>query len=151
MKLDSKEVMAIWNGQFPEDLFHNLKILGLECFHEHSTFPSHLLERFPNLEMLEVSQSSFETIFPWEGRNDHCSRVFTHINQLRFENLSLLKYIWNIHGSLFIYSLNLKKLAPSSLSFQNLTILIIYQCDGLVNLVTSSMARNFVQLKTMRI
>ena len=87
--------MTIWNDQYPEDLFHNIKTLGLECFCDYTTFPSHLLERYPNLKMLEVSQSSFETIFPWEGSNDHCSRVPTNINQLKFENLSQLKHIWN--------------------------------------------------------
>ena len=46
---------------------------------------------------------------------------------------------------------SLKKLAPPSMSFQNLTTLIVDQCDVLFILVTSSIARSFVQLIAMRI
>ncbi|KAF7827778.1 putative Rpp4C4 [Senna tora] len=58
LKLDGKDAMMIWNGQYPEDLFHNIKTLALENFQEEPTFLCNFLGRFSNLMRLEVSKAS---------------------------------------------------------------------------------------------
>ena len=155
LELDSKDVMIICNGQYPDNLFHNIKSLRLTLFQEQSAFPSNFLERFINLEMLQISYSSFETILPWES-----AKMPTKIKELRLRALSELKYIWSLESQLDslaqdLESLrikdcsSLKRLAPSSISFHNLASLTVYQCHGMVNLVTSSTARTLVQLTDM--
>ncbi|KAL5583203.1 hypothetical protein UlMin_015645 [Ulmus minor] len=44
---------------------------------------------------------------------------------------------------------SLKSLAPSAISFQNLTYLVVSKCDGMVNLLSFSTAKSLAQLRVM--
>ncbi|XP_048135752.1 uncharacterized protein LOC115732831 [Rhodamnia argentea] len=64
--LVAKDIQMIRDGKFPDDIFGKPKALTLACFQdEKATFPpSFLIERFQNMESLEILRSSFEDIFP---------------------------------------------------------------------------------------
>ncbi|KAA3473087.1 disease resistance protein isoform X3 [Gossypium australe] len=62
-----------------------------------------------------------------------------------FPNLHQLTLGWNV-GVKEIWHL-----VPSSISFQNLVILEVRECDGIIKLITHSTAKSLVQLKEMSI
>ncbi|TXG48723.1 hypothetical protein EZV62_024598 [Acer yangbiense] len=101
---------------------------------EHGVFMSFISQKvsFPCLEELELCELP-ELLHLWK-ENSQPSKVF--------ENLSCPKVAG--YG-------NLKTLVPSSVSLQNLTMLEVQKCDGLINFVTFSTAKSLKQLKIMNI
>ncbi|KAI4353333.1 hypothetical protein L6164_002292 [Bauhinia variegata] len=164
LALNYKDAMIIWEGQYQEKLLHNIESLALRCFYEQSpTLIGNFLRRFANLEKLELSDSSYEMIFPWEGVSDQNTGMNIQIRQVRLDNLGQLKYIWSKDSSLLdslsgnleslevLYCSSLKNLVPPSICFENLTNIYVGGCEGLIYLITSSTAKSLVQLKTMTI
>ncbi|XP_021659394.2 uncharacterized protein LOC110649219 isoform X2 [Hevea brasiliensis] len=165
LSLIVKHAKMILEGHFPADLFHKLKVVQLNYFHDKSAiFPFDLLQLFYNMEKLFIWCSHFEELFPYEGLVDkekHASSL-AQIRYLELDLLPDLKYIWNQHSQLdqVLQNLetlkvkrcdNLISLAPSSASFQNLTNLDIENCSGLSSLVTCSAAKSLVQLTELGI
>ncbi|KAI9127782.1 hypothetical protein K1719_000775 [Acacia pycnantha] len=63
--LDEDDAIMIRNDQFPADCCPQVEILRIKGFvDEWVTFPYTLLGRFPNLNALQVENSSFEEILP---------------------------------------------------------------------------------------
>ncbi|XP_052877121.1 uncharacterized protein LOC108471365 isoform X2 [Gossypium arboreum] len=67
------------------------------------------------------------------------------VNKYMFPNLHQLTLGWNV-GVKEIW-----RLIPSSISFQNLIILEVRECDGIIKLITHSTAKSLVHLKEMSI
>ncbi|KAI4357605.1 hypothetical protein L6164_001543 [Bauhinia variegata] len=163
MTLNSKEVMRIWNGQFPTNLFCKLKFLRLCHFYdERSSFPYWLLQRIPTLEELFVEYSSFKEIFLSDRLilEDRQIGSVTYLHKIwlwglhKLENISkegVDTVLENLEHLCKAECSNLLILAPSKVSFNRLTYLEVKKCESLVKLVTSSTARSLAQLKTMKI
>ncbi|KAF2294862.1 hypothetical protein GH714_024599 [Hevea brasiliensis] len=163
LTLTRKDVTIIWQNQFPADLFRKLKVVEIHCFHDESVvFPFHLLERFRCMEKLVVACSQFKELFSYEGSigKEKYAEILRQIRHLELLKLPDLTDIWN-QDSQLDYVLqpledlvvsecnSLITLAPSSASFQNLTTLDVWKCNGLVGLLTSSTAKSLVRLTIM--
>ncbi|XP_056161055.1 uncharacterized protein LOC115693745 [Syzygium oleosum] len=163
--LIEKDIQMIQHGKFPDDIFSKLKALILACFHdENAVFPPRfLLERFQNLQSLEVFCSSFEDIFPDEGFVDEGKHpMLENLRELKLIKLHKLKHVWreNHLASKILQSIktfevmdcpSLTTLFPAMTSFQKLTNLVVKNSSGLVHLVTFSAVTNLVHLINMTI
>ncbi|KAL3729832.1 hypothetical protein ACJRO7_026905 [Eucalyptus globulus] len=163
--LVDNNIQMIQDGNFPKDIFGKLKALTLACFHdENAVFPlKFLLEKFQNLQSLEVFCSSFEDIFLDEGLVDNAKHsVLESLRKLKLNKLHNLKSVWR-EGSLVLKILQsietfevwdcpcLTTIFPTMTSFKNLTKLVVKNSSGLVHLVTASMVTNLVHLNYMTI
>ncbi|KAI9128053.1 hypothetical protein K1719_001046 [Acacia pycnantha] len=134
--LDEDDVSMIRNDQFPTDRCPQAEFLHIEgLVEEWVTFPYTLLERFPNMNELHVSDSSLKEIFPSHA---HIVDQIPPFKKLSLANLDQLKNIFPSH-------------ATSSTSFHNLTVLKVSQCHQLVYLMTISTAKSLVNLETLEI
>ncbi len=150
----------ICQSQFPKHIFRNLK--NLEVVNDESeNFRIGFLERFHNLEKLELRWSSYKEIFSNEDIAEHAEMI-TQVKSLKLWELSDLMYIWkqdskldsiteNLESLEVWWCENLINLVPSSASFKNLTTLELWYCQRLMNLVTSSTAKSLVCLTKLRI
>ncbi|XP_044499724.1 probable disease resistance protein At4g27220 isoform X2 [Mangifera indica] len=120
-----------------------------------------ILQRSVKLEKLELSDCSYEEIFTC-GEDEKDTNILIHIKALKLSYLSDAKYLWGKGSKLNSLLQNLEVLEvygcerminvlPSSASFENLTVLIVEWCHGLMNLLTPSIAKNLVQLREMKI
>ncbi|XP_022747149.1 uncharacterized protein LOC111296924 isoform X3 [Durio zibethinus] len=119
------------------DYFCKLKVLGLVRFPQQlAIFPSYLFQllSLPNLESLQIERCYFEElVFQSEGVG----------GEEGFQNLRIL----HVEGCPKLKS----NLVPSSVCFQNLMTLEVYECDGIIKLVTHSTAKSLTQLREIRI
>ncbi|KDO64068.1 hypothetical protein CISIN_1g0009451mg [Citrus sinensis] len=160
LKLSGKDIAMICQSQFPKHIFRNLK--NLEVVNDESeNFRIGFLERFHNLEKLELRWSSYKEIFSNEEIVEH-AEMLTQVKSLKLWELSDLMYIWkqdskldsiteNLESLEVWWCENLINLVPSSASFKNLTTLELWYCQRLMNLVTSSTAKSLVCLTKLRI
>ncbi|KAF8019549.1 hypothetical protein BT93_G0284 [Corymbia citriodora subsp. variegata] len=163
--LVDKDIQTIQNGKFSNDFFDKPKALTLACLHdENAVFPSIvLLQRFKNLQSLEVFCSSFEDIFPDEGLVDEGKHsMLENLKKLKLSKLCNLKRVWR-EGYLVAKILQsiskfevwdcpgLTTIFPAASSFRNLTELEVKNSFGLVHLVTVSTITNLVYLTKMTI
>ncbi|KAK3200438.1 hypothetical protein Dsin_023853 [Dipteronia sinensis] len=137
--LRGEGTQMISQGQFSEQLFCNLKFLGV--YNDNSAvFPLCILQRFCHLQELHLIFSFYGEIFSYEKDETHVGID------------SKLDMVLQKLESLFVeYCDNLIQLVPSSTSFQNLTFLEVMSCKGLRNLMTSSTAKSLLQLREMAI
>ncbi|XP_028769764.1 uncharacterized protein LOC114727230 [Neltuma alba] len=143
------------SDQFPVDQCPRVDILRIErSVYKMMT----LLERFPQLKALHVQHSPFEEIFPSQAHIvDHTGK-FPPLKEVYLANMDELKHIWRNDSQLpTIQNLevphvencsSLITLAPSSTSFDSLTVLVS-KCHQLVYLVTNHMAKSLVNLETL--
>ncbi|KAK3200418.1 hypothetical protein Dsin_023833 [Dipteronia sinensis] len=139
LKLIGEATRMISQGQFSEELFCNLKFLRVKN-DKSVLFPLRILQRFRHLHVLHLKSSSYKEIFSYEEDGTHVgvdSKLDMIISKL--EKLTVAD------------CQNLIQLVPSSTSFQNLTVLKVWGCHGLKNLMTSSTAKRLVQLREMEI
>ncbi|KAL3729833.1 hypothetical protein ACJRO7_026906, partial [Eucalyptus globulus] len=95
--LVDNNIQMIQGGNLPDDIFSKLEALTVACFHDEKTvFPLRfLLERFQNLQSLEVFCSSFEDIFPDEGLVDKGKHpVLENLREIKLNKLHNLKRVW---------------------------------------------------------
>ncbi|GLU09194.1 hypothetical protein SLE2022_260670 [Rubroshorea leprosula] len=169
LSLTSDDIAMISDGQFPRDLFCNVKVLRLLAYKddESPVFPIHFLQRFRKLEKLHVAYSNFKELFPFEGDTvgqEKCvGTVQLHIRELKVKSLGNLTQICNQDsGGAGLILQNLKilrvydcdgliSLSASTAPFHNLTTLVVRDCRQLRNLVSFSTAQSLVQLETMSI
>ncbi|XP_011023690.1 PREDICTED: probable disease resistance protein At4g27220 [Populus euphratica] len=162
LSLNSKDAAKVCQGQFPADLFHKIRVLELQCFHDESAeFPFGIMHRFQNMEKLVVTHGYFKELFPCRLVDEE-GHTLARILYLELFNLPVLEKIWNqdLRVDQLLQNLvtlevrscdSLINLAPSASSFGNLTGLHIWDCEALKYLVTSSTARSLVQLSAMSI
>ncbi|XP_050274661.1 uncharacterized protein LOC126717233 isoform X1 [Quercus robur] len=149
--------------QLLEECFYKLKYLSIIGYLAVSDWIN-FLKRLHSLETLLLRLTSWEEIFPYEQLFDqeNNATILAQLRVLELYELPTLTHLWkeDSQPSPILYNLEnlrvsfcdkLKILVPSSISFQNLTILEIQKCHGLVNLVTSSTAKSLVQLKKMSV
>ncbi|GKV26332.1 hypothetical protein SLEP1_g35659 [Rubroshorea leprosula] len=166
LSLTSDDIAMICNRQFPEDLFSNVKVLRLLCYHNESEdFPFRFIERFFNLEKLFIGCSSFKELFPSVASIDCPEKDVgwqLRIRKLTLDALCNLKYIWNQGSPSDLLVENLKSLkvqrcdclislSESTASFRNLTTLFVTSCQILRSLFSSTTVQSLVHLQTMRI
>ncbi|KAI6678441.1 hypothetical protein NL676_039237 [Syzygium grande] len=102
--LVDKDIQMILDGKFPHDIFGKPEALTLACFHdEKAVFPARFfLERFQNLQSLEVFCSSFEEIFPDEGLVDkELHPVLENLSELKLRRAyaESATEIWKLLGA----------------------------------------------------
>ncbi|XP_048136672.1 uncharacterized protein LOC125315529 [Rhodamnia argentea] len=152
----------------------NLKRLGLNelwYLRQNVSFPSNfLLQRFPNLETLDVDCSSFEEIFPGDafghgGATSHGEliemekplRALKNLKRLGLNELWYLRQVWKDGSSMAeilkqieVLSIfrcpSLSIIFPSPTSFHSLTNLQVEHCVVLVHLGTCSAVTSLVHL-----
>ncbi|EOY11255.1 NB-ARC domain-containing disease resistance protein, putative isoform 2 [Theobroma cacao] len=166
LKLEWNDIMKeIWHGQLRANFFYKLKVLELIHFPDKSAvFPHCFIQSLPNLEKLVVSEASFSHIFHFEGFDGEKNRAsaITSLNELVLSELPELTHLWKeeYHPIAAFCELRtlqvrdcgkLKILAPSAVSFENLTTLEVSRCHGYVNLIACSTAKSLVQLTRMTI
>ena len=153
----------ILQTDFPQYLFGSLKQLDI-LDDDSACFPIwKVLERFHNLELLSLSHCSCEEVFSKEGcLETHVGKLamikrielyrLNHLKQLCKQN-SKLDSIFQLLESLKVYRCqNLSSLLPSSsVSFWNLTILVVFGCKELIHLATSFTAKTLVRLVTVQV
>ncbi|TXG65705.1 hypothetical protein EZV62_006980 [Acer yangbiense] len=147
LTMSIKDMSMILQGQFPEDLFHKLKILHM-MNDKSAVFPLGLLQRFHNLQNLVLSISSYKEIFSYEEVQKHAGTlsqikdlmlcVLLDLNQMWKRNPKMDMILQNLEILNVLYCHNLINLVPFSTYFRNLTTLDVCNCDGLINLVTYS-------------
>uniref|UniRef100_A0A6N2LW98 Uncharacterized protein n=1 Tax=Salix viminalis TaxID=40686 RepID=A0A6N2LW98_SALVM len=160
--LNVKDATKACQGQFSADLFHKVRVLGLQCFDGASAvFPSGILNRFNNMEKLVVTRGYFKELFPCQLVDEE-EHTLARIRFLELIDLPDLEKIWNqdlrvdqllqnLETLEVSYCGSLINLAPSASSFGNLTALHVQDCKALKYLVTSSTARSLTQLSVMSI
>ncbi|GLU09192.1 hypothetical protein SLE2022_260650 [Rubroshorea leprosula] len=169
LSLTSDDIAMISDGQFPRDLFCNVKVLRLLAYKDDESlvFAIHFLQRFRKLEKLHVACSNFKELFPSEGDTagqEKCvETVQSPIRELKVKSLHNLTQICNQDSGgaglilqnlkiLRVYGCNgLISLSASTAPFHNLTTLVVRDCRQLRNLVSFSTAQSLVQLETMSI
>ncbi|GLU09193.1 hypothetical protein SLE2022_260660 [Rubroshorea leprosula] len=169
LSLTSDDIAMISDGQFPRDLFCNVKVLRLLAYKddESPVFAIHFLQRFCKLEKLHVANSNFKELFPSEGDTagqEKCvGTVQSPIRELKVKSLDNLTQIYNQHSGgagLILQNLQILRvygcdglisLSASTAPFHNLTTLVVRDCRQLRNLVSFSTAQSLVQLETMSI
>ncbi|XP_056173064.1 uncharacterized protein LOC115662003 [Syzygium oleosum] len=163
--LVDKDVQMMRNGKLPDDIFGKPKALTLACFHgEKAVFPPRfLLERFQNLQSLEIFCCSFEDIFLDEWLVDEGKHpLLENLRELKLSKLHNLKRLWRedylmekILRSIKTFEVwdcpCLTTLFPAMTSFHNLWKLVVKNSSGLVHLVTASVITNLVHLIDMTI
>ncbi|KAB2005784.1 hypothetical protein ES319_D11G294800v1 [Gossypium barbadense] len=156
LSLNSKHISVIRNHPFQVGIFSRIKVLQVLGYHDKPVvFLFNLLEKFNNLKKLELIHCDFKGNFIDEGDESE--------KKTERETVSLLNtgYIGEQNSQLPHVVLNLEALefrrCDGSISlglylssFQNLITLDLWQCKATA-LITSSVARNLVQLIKMRI
>ncbi|CAK7340769.1 unnamed protein product [Dovyalis caffra] len=161
--IDIMEV--IQHDQFRTEYFCKLEVLELVQFpSDYVDFPFHFLRRFTNLKNLVLSDAAFKEIVLHEetdGEEKHMG-IVVQLKQLELSKLPKLVYlskegpeslqIFQKLETLKVLECGVVKiLMPSALSFQCLQILEVSNCHRLINLMTSSTAKQLVELKRMSI
>ncbi|KAH9754906.1 Disease resistance protein [Citrus sinensis] len=163
LSLSGEDVKMILMGDFPHHLFGCLKQVAVVT-DDSECFPLGLLERFSNMENLDLCACSYKEIF--SSNDEYLEKDVQHfalIKRLELVNLDDLKHLWKPNSKLehilqyleklFVsYCQSLLILLPSaSTSFRNLTQLQVANCEKLINLVTSSVAKSLVGLQNLSI
>ncbi|XVE59933.1 hypothetical protein DITRI_Ditri05aG0086000 [Diplodiscus trichospermus] len=166
LTLDSSDISILNHEVFPANLFSNIKVLQVHCYHQESAiFPFGFIQKFTNLEKLDVGCSKFREIFPSKGLvADQKTPLGTlsRVRSLKLVLLSSLRHIWKPNSGAdliprFLEALvvwecsELVNLAPSWSSFSNLTTLDIWKCNRAEHIIACSTAKSLVQLTKMSI
>ncbi|TXG69543.1 hypothetical protein EZV62_004478 [Acer yangbiense] len=159
LRLSASDIRMILQ-KFQEHKFS--KVQTLEVFDDESTvFPLDILQRFQNLNCLQLRDTSYKEIFSCEEVEKHAESL-AQIKRLRLKKLDDLEQMWkqDSRSDLILHNLeslkvvecnNLITLVPTSASFQNMGYMKISGCNGLRSLVTATVAKSLVQLVRMRI
>ncbi|WJX72592.1 hypothetical protein P8452_56456 [Trifolium repens] len=161
--LNCKDVTMLCNGQLNDEPIYTVKDLSLRCFHDVlDKFPSGFLQRFINLENLEVICSSFTEVLLSESFGTVHSEATMKLRRLKLDRLQNLKFICRekSEGQLVLQNMEylsvylcskLKNIFPSSMVFENLQELVVIDCDGLENILKSSTATSLQKLRELHI
>ncbi|KAL3008976.1 hypothetical protein AAZX31_07G060900 [Glycine max] len=156
LSLGEKGLEMIKRGEFQRNFIHKLQVLTL-CFHNGSdVFPYEILQLAPNIEKLVVYNASFKEInVDYTGLllqlKDLCLESLPELVSIGLENSSIQPLLGNLETLEVIGCSSLKDLVPSTVSFSNLTYLQVQDCDSLLYLLTSSIAKSLTRLKRMEI
>ncbi|GMI79281.1 hypothetical protein HRI_001597400 [Hibiscus trionum] len=155
----------IWHGALPNHYFCKLRLLSLISFPETAvTAPCCFIQSLPNLEKLVVRKAAFKELFSCEGLRDEEKPAGTlaHLKELTLMELPKLTHLgkkqvpfaevlYNMEILQVIQCGKLENLVPTSVSFKHLITLKVSKCHVFKNLVTFTIAKSMVQLKTMSV
>ncbi|RVW90274.1 hypothetical protein CK203_036768 [Vitis vinifera] len=155
----------IWPEQFPVDSFPRLRVLYVYRNRDILVvIPSFMLQILHNLEVLNVGRcSSVKEVFQLEGLDEeNQAKRLGRLREIFLFYLPGLTHLWkeNSKSSLDLQSLeslevwncdSLINSVPSSVSFQNLATLNVQSCGSLRSLISPSVAKSLVKLKTLKI
>ncbi|KAK8514672.1 hypothetical protein V6N12_057569 [Hibiscus sabdariffa] len=128
------DIAMINDHQFEPDFFCHIRHLQINGrFDETNDVPFCFVQRFYNLETLEVRSCHFKELSPSEGDagEDHISASLESLQ------------VWDCHS--------LINLGSYFSTLQNLTTLYVWKCKGMTELITSSKAQSLACLVTMSI
>ncbi|XP_031258427.1 uncharacterized protein LOC116116502 [Pistacia vera] len=159
LTLSGRDIMSIWEGEFQES-FGKVKTLRL-INDAHANIPIQILHKFNSLEYLILKMSSYEEIFSFEEDEEYIG-ILTKLKNLELFRLLDLKCFWKQDYRLNSILQNLvylrveschklSTLLPSLTSFENLTTLIVWYCNGMQNLMSSLTAKSLVRLEKLSI
>ncbi|XWS58810.1 hypothetical protein CRYUN_Cryun08bG0065600 [Craigia yunnanensis] len=165
LSLNSDDIKMMCDSQISRSLFPGIKVLKVLCYHdENASFPFSFVERFRNVERLEVICSKFKELFSSEGDIgvERHAGTLSQIRSFKLDGLDNLLHIWKQDSRLDHILLNLDtlevyhcrgliSLGLSLSPFQNLKTLDVWDCSAMLNLVTSSAVQSLVQLEKMTI
>ncbi|KAK8632966.1 hypothetical protein V6N13_013822 [Hibiscus sabdariffa] len=149
--------------QFEPDFFCNIRHLQINCgFDETNVVPFCFIQRFYNLETLEVVSCHFKELSPSEGDAGEEKDLITtlpKIKKLILNCVTNTRLLWtqedHISASLETlqvwYCPSLINLGSYFSALQNLTTLSVWYCEGMTELITSSIAQSLVCLVTLKI
>ncbi|TXG48206.1 hypothetical protein EZV62_027500 [Acer yangbiense] len=154
------EIRMLWQSQFPQHLFPKLELLEVSR-DESTVFQLAILERFQNVEKLELNYGSYEEILSCEEVEKHVGTL-EQIKSLSLYRLDDLKQMWKQDSKMDLNLQNLETLQvewcgslvtlmPPSASFQNLTRMSVEGCHRLMCFLVPSTAKSLVRLKYMTI
>ncbi|XVE83287.1 hypothetical protein DITRI_Ditri16bG0076000 [Diplodiscus trichospermus] len=160
------EITMICNAQYAADFFGHIKVLGITDFlNESALVLSHFLQRFYNLEMLELGGCNFKELSPQVGnvgeKND-MMETQPKIKKLKLKSCYNITHLWKQDSKLDHICARLEtlevwrcnnsiNLSSASSFFQNLTTSDVWDCNEKTELITSSKAQSLVCVVTMRI
>ncbi|XP_017982383.1 PREDICTED: disease resistance protein At4g27190 [Theobroma cacao] len=165
LSLNSDDISILSHEVFPANLFSKIKVLQVHCYHQDSAiFPFRFIQKFTNLEKLDIDCCEFRDLFPSgevEDEENH-PRTLARVRSLKLVSLPNLSHIWQLSSRadlvlpllealVISHCSNLVNLAPSASSFSYLTTLDVWNCHGPENIVASSTAKSLVQLTRMSI
>ncbi|GAU51483.1 hypothetical protein TSUD_413690 [Trifolium subterraneum] len=165
LTMNAKYFDMILHSQYLGVQFNKVKHIDVcEFYNEEATFPYWFLKNVPNLESISIAWSSFREIFQGEQliSTEKETQIIPQLKKLKIWYMNKLQFIckegFEMHPVLhFLESIgihhcfSLKKLVPSSVTFNYLTYLEVANCNGLINLITYSTAKSLVKLTTMKI
>ena len=131
----------IWLGQFPVDSFPRLRFLGVYDYRDILVvIPSFMLQRLHNLEVLKVAGcDSVKEVFQLEGLdNENQAKRLGRLREIVLDDLPGLTHLW-------------KENSKPGLDLQSLESLVLWNCDSLRSLISPSVAKSLVKLKTLKI
>ncbi|XP_016712000.2 uncharacterized protein [Gossypium hirsutum] len=166
ISLTADDIAMITDGQFAIDLFSHIKVLQItEYIKDSEVVPSHFFQRFSNLQKLKMVGCNFKKFSPYEGdvvEERNVTMLLPRINKLTLQGVDKMTHLWK-QGSPFHHicenletlkvskCVSLISLSCASSSFQNLTTLYVWNCEEMVELITSSKAQCLEQLVTLKI
>ncbi|GKV22631.1 hypothetical protein SLEP1_g32485 [Rubroshorea leprosula] len=167
LSLISNDIEMICNRPFPENIFFHVKSLEVRCIHgDSAALPIFFLERFCNLQKLQICCSDIKELFPPVASIDSLEKDvggrLHKITKLELNQLLKLNYIWkqgpasnlllqNVKSLKVLLCHSLISLSESTASFQNLTTLSVESCEGLINLFSFATAQSLVQLQSISV
>ncbi|KAK8271593.1 hypothetical protein V6Z11_D11G270700, partial [Gossypium hirsutum] len=174
-----ENVERLWPNQLDEHSYFKLTSFFLEgCPKLLNVFPLSMLMRLQKLENLsiwncesleeiicesqsqEINVSAMQSLSPQLIQSNVITFEFPCVPSVTLIALPNLKSIchktqtisWHLLKKMEVYGCNkIWRLVPSSVPFQNLVILEVRECDGIIKLITHSTAKSLVQLKEMSI
>ncbi|KAJ1392591.1 P-loop containing nucleoside triphosphate hydrolase [Sesbania bispinosa] len=167
LALGMEGAKLIEQGKLHVDL-QQLNSLRLQCFYDESdVFPFIFCSKaqLPSIKQLVVVDSAFQEIFPSQTPDNDIdyTKILSQFKGLELQSLSRLKSIIGLKHSwmdpflknletLLVWNCDcLRNLAPSTVSFSNLTELNVKDCHGLEYLFTPKTAKTLGALKTVRV
>ncbi|KAK3227604.1 hypothetical protein Dsin_007466, partial [Dipteronia sinensis] len=131
----------VWHGQFPVQVFCNLKSLVIDdCANISSAISGNLLQHLNSLEKLHVRNSdSLEEVFDLEElKADGDLKVLSQLSEFFLVDLPRLEHIWQKNHS-------------EVLGFRNLKLMKVYNCSSLRYIFTPSVILGLMQLQKLEI
>ncbi|KAK2640374.1 hypothetical protein Ddye_028169 [Dipteronia dyeriana] len=129
----------VWHGQFPVEVFCNLKSLLMDECISSAIIPGNLRQHLNSLEVLSVNNCGSIEVFDFEEINvDEDFKVLSQLSKFYLDNLPRLKHIW-------------KKNHSQVLGFRNLKSMILHNCSSLRYIFTPSVVSGFLQLQELEI
>ncbi|MFQ6635692.1 hypothetical protein Gotur_011400, partial [Gossypium turneri] len=166
ISLTTDDIATITGGQFAIDLFSHIKVLEItEYLNDSTVFSFRFLQRFSNLEKIEMVNCNFKELSPYEGdvgEERDVTMLLPRIKQLTLKGVDKMTHLWKQGSPFHHICTNLETLEVhkcgslinierASSSLRNLTTLDVGYCKEMVELITSSKAQCLEQLVTLKI